>query len=102
MSAKAGPTWLRSKSIAVSPATEEQPQSEVIWATFLEDSPCLLHRLTAGPGRHVRPHLAPAAKVSRGLTAATPMGNPYCSCKLTRVRPPRDNAGGEDDWDVEL
>ena len=23
----------------------------------------------------------------RGLTAAAPVENPYCSCKLTRVRP---------------
>ena len=26
-------------------------------------------------------------QVIRGLTAAIPMDNPYCSCALTRVRP---------------
>ena len=25
--------------------------------------------------------------LANGLTAAIPMDNPYCSCKLTRVRP---------------
>ena len=28
-------------------------------------------------------------EVSRGITAAIPMENPYCSCKLTRVRSER-------------
>ena len=31
--------------------------------------------------------LTKLSQVTSRLTAATPMENPYCSCKLTRVRP---------------
>ena len=34
-------------------------------------------------------------KVTSWLTAAVPMDNPYCSCKLTRVRLAGDPGGGD-------
>ena len=34
------------------------------------------------------------------LTAATPMENPYCSCKLTRVRSGTEGARSEDNEDA--
>ena len=80
------------------PHTNQPTLSPSIWCVPADTGGVACQHPTASgswPGQ-VRAHLARSARAAgeSWRTAATPMENPCCSCKLTRVRPRCSNGPG--------